>query len=449
MEDNTISFTGDDWNRGAAQLNKYALGVATGTLAEHFAAYMVLAIRMERTLNVIAVGEMVHRGELEKMPEAGLDEWVPLVVNSPNGLAYAASNSIANVSDGWLAVRHTLRNTINTSRLLKRGTGLEAAELGYVWPVAVAVVGLAAVGAGYFWGTDRNEKMAEVENLKTYAHVAEYMENINAHMLAGQPIPPPPEPIKRMADTEREYPYWALGAGLVLGGLASYGVYQVLRIPKTTTVASRQLTTRRANPAKRKAAPRKATPKRKAPPKKATPKRKAPPKKATPKRKAPPKKATPKRKAAPKKATPKRKAPPKKATPKRKAAPRKATPKRKAPPKKKNPLKAGYSQRTISANISRLRAEGKPPSVATAAALRSARVAWQSKHGKKTLPPHLKPKSAKKKTATSKIGRPKAVTKASFIAAQRRKGRSEKQAQSDWKGRRRLAKSRGKVRRRT
>ena len=383
MEDNTISFTGDDWNRGAAQLNKYALGVATGTLAEHFAAYMVLAIRMERTLNVIAVGEMVHRGELEKMPEAGLDEWVPLVVNSPNGLAYAASNSIANVSDGWLAVRHTLRNTINTSRLLKRGTGLEAAELGYVWPVAVAVVGLAAVGAGYFWGTDRNEKMAEVENLKTYAHVAEYMENINAHMLAGQPIPPPPEPIKRMADTEREYPYWALGAGLVLGGLASYGVYQVLRIPKTTTVASRQLTTRRANPAKRK------------------------------------------------------------------AAPRKATPKRKAPPKKKNPLKAGYSQRTISANISRLRAEGKPPSVATAAALRSARVAWQSKHGKKTLPPHLKPKSAKKKTATSKIGRPKAVTKASFIAAQRRKGRSEKQAQSDWKGRRRLAKSRGKVRRRT
>lgn len=55
-----------------------------------------------------------------------------------------------------------------------------------------------------------------------------------------------------------------------------------------------------------------------------------------------------------------------------------------------NPLKSGYSREIVSANIAKLTHEGKPRSVAIAAAYTSARDAWRKAFPRKKLPSHLK-----------------------------------------------------------
>jgi hypothetical protein len=341
------------------------------------------------------------------MPETGLDEWMPKSINSPKGHEWAKAN---NLDEAWLAVRHCLRNSLVTARLVDTSSPVATTQgLGYVWPIAFAVVGVAAAGAGYFWGTDKNEKEAEVKSLAIYGHVAEYLANIDARLLAGQPVPPPPANIQAIAAEERNYPYWLLGAGAALGGAAALGIVYALR-PRYSYARSAQVT---------------------------PPSRRLPAAKRNPSR--PRRRATTRRARA-------------RAVPPGIKAPRRARRARRA----SNPLKSGYSKSTVNANIAQLLREGRPRSQASAAALRSARAAWKVKHGRKALPAHLKPKkknptsrtttTTTRRTTTTAAPRKrraaKRPTKASFLAGQMAKGRSKKQAQADWNAKRRLAKLR-------
>jgi len=479
MKQARVTIDAAEWARGEQQLIAYANGNGLGKLGDHFLAYATLAVRVERLNNITALLENIKMGKLEQLPSSGLDVWVPPHINHPDGLRMAerAQRWLVNhngLGDVWLAARHVLRNTVTTSRLIQppgKLAGPSGDQLGIAWPIAFAVVGLAAAAAGYYYGKDRNEKEAEIANMALAANVDQYLKNIEARILTGQTIPPPPPQIQTMASQERNYPMWTIGAAVVLGGVAALGVMNAFsRRPvmvnpsrKTYTPRSRQLPARRANPSKKTAAPKR----------------------------------------------------------RRRAA-------------KSNPLKTGHSRETISANISRLRAEGKPPSVAVAASLRSARAAYRKKHPTGKFPAYLQPpkqgKAAPKRKATTKrkanpsssgviaIARnaypsaasyidaaerriverlakqgrmvitkrgkwrgktelyakltaseartqgapttranpkrkanPKTAkpSKAAFIAKQKRKGRSPAQAAADWKGKQRIAKMRtGKARRR-
>lgn len=427
MKEAQISVSAADWARGEQQLTRYANGDGRGLLADHYLAYLVLAVRLERMINVVAWYERLRNGEIEAIPTTGLDEWIPPKVNSPEGLIMAERAQRwfvphNGLGDAYLAVRHVLRNTLTTSRLIVPGrplSGTNAEQLGIVWPVAFVVVGLAAVGAAYYYGKDRNEKEAEIAGMSLAANVDKYLKNMDARLLAGQSIPAPPATIQAMANQERQFPYWAIGAGIVLGGAAVMGLRAAFTRPairvnprRSVTPRRRRLPARRANPTKRTRA---------------------------------------------------------------KTKPAKRS-------KRSNPLKTGYSRETISANISRLRAEGKPPSVAVAASLRSARAAYRKRHPSAKFPAYLQAPKPKRKTSgtkakpkrkttarrtTSRRANPKRttkkkadpkkkanpkrarMTKSCFIAKQKKKGRSPKQAAADWKARQRLAKARkGKGRRR-
>lgn len=60
------------------------------------------------------------------------------------------------------------------------------------------------------------------------------------------------------------------------------------------------------------------------------------------------------------------------------------------------PIKPGYSRKTISENVERLRREGKPQSQAVAIALRSARDSFFRRYPKGALPDHLTPKDGRR-----------------------------------------------------
>lgn len=76
---------------------------------------------------------------------------------------------------------------------------------------------------------------------------------------------------------------------------------------------------------------------------------------------------------------------------------------------KKNPLKAGHSEATISANISKLSGEGMAQKQAVAAALRSARTAWRKTHPTGAYPDRLKLRRPATRAAARKTPRKKAT----------------------------------------
>jgi len=408
-----ITFTPGDYGAGEYQITYYEGGQTKAPLYAHFAAYMVMAIGVERAIR------------FQRWREQGAEGMPPALsafrVNDPAMLKAIEVNHF--LRDAFLATRWFVQQ-LNVAPHIDPPHQAQASALGQIPPwldpstlLKVTCVSTAGIVASTFWGMGRNEKWAEVSKFEaeTAAQVAMYAKQLEAAAAMGAPLPAPPKSVAAIAAEQRSSTTFGLVVGGVLLAGAGYGIHRAMKKPK-----------RRRNPAP--VAPRRA-----------------------------------RRRLLRSKATRKAKA---------------TATKRRVSRKAKNPLSSGHSQATVSKNIAKLIGEGMPPHQASAAALRSARASWRTKHKTKAFPAHLKPKKAAKKNprkkaakkaparrkvtvrkkAAKKNPRKKAAakkkanpnSKAAFLRRQKRKGRSDKQAAADWKAKQRLKKIRpkGKARRR-
>jgi hypothetical protein len=318
MRESMIKFSADDLAVGVAQLVRYEQGSGLGTYRQHFAAYLALAIQMERILYLKAF----------VTPEGAPDVtgWMPSHINHPDRAKYAKD---VGLGPWYLAVRHALRLTYRNQR---RVTTLTNGQQLTGWPLAVGiiVVGIASAAGATWWGVDKNEKEAEVEKFRLSAALTHSLRDLEARVATGQPLPDPPKAISEAAAAEEAFPWWGIGAGVVIGGGAAYGIMRGLRRP-----------VRRANPRRRMVAPRR---RRRAQPPAARRARKAAAKRTVTKKRRVTKKRVTKKRAKVKRPAPNpRKAKARTKRPTKKARVRRApkrVPKRSPKARTKRPAKA-------------------------------------------------------------------------------------------------------------
>lgn len=242
-----------------------------------------------------------------------------------------------------------------------------AAEVaGNPWALVVAVVGVAAAAGLTWWGTDANEKAAEVAKLSAglAAQTDQYIRDLQIRVAAGAPLPPPPPPLDKTAYQERSYNWWIAGAGVLAGGALAYAGYRAFS-GGGGGGGSRAMVPARSNPSpRRRASARKALP--------------------APRRRRRVRINTPCGvRSAVDRTKPKRKP-------------------RRSKPRRSNPIRSGYSRATIRANVRKLIREGKPADQAAAIALEEARRAYRERHPSGPLPAYLRKPKRRATAATAR-----------------------------------------------
>lgn len=225
---------------GGYQNFRYAKGDTVATAREHFAAYLSTAITVEQIMALHWINK-----QPETAPVLSIEQWTPGSINSKAGLDYARDQMGPEMADLFLATRSVARGLINNAWLvhapLRPAPPLGDAQLGIALLGAVVVVtlGVAGIAAVTYWGVDRNEKHYQLELNKAQiaGKVAQYAENMAARVAANQPLPPAPNTVKVTAAQERLFPSLGYGAAALAGGLAVYAGFKAFAKPK-----------RRANP---------------------------------------------------------------------------------------------------------------------------------------------------------------------------------------------------------
>ncbi len=353
-----IDFGPAEWAEGLAQLNRYANGQRSATLREHMTAIVVLNAQTEF---LVQLASATSTGDAPA--DAATETWVWDRICHGSGAqktcVFGESQELADAvgyGDLYRATQQITRDLYNEAQAIDlpphglppggvEGMGvLPAIPIAGYW--ALALGGAAAAAALAWWGADMNEKDAQVSihSATLATQLAQYQQWLDDNWRRGGPPPEAPPFVRAASSEDAASTWWALGTGLLLGGIAVVGIQQGAKTPRGTRTIRRVTNPhrRRRNPPPGVRAVGVKEHSRKRPPKK---------KKATTKKK----KAAPKRKkpATKKKATRKRNA--KKAAPKRtkKTTPRRAKVTTKKKTTRKKNAKKAKSKRVTKASFIR------------------------------------------------------------------------------------------------